>query len=105
MIEFVGKFTAVLDELRRKHLGAFELWLNGALGKKLGHTQARKLVDTFCQQAYKEKKHLRSVLENNAEISRHLSPAELDNLFDAHKHLGSANLFIDRVIAQYGSRR
>jgi hypothetical protein len=33
MIEFVGKFTAVLDELRRKHLGAFELWLNGALGK------------------------------------------------------------------------
>ena len=79
--------------------------INAALGKKLGHTQARKLVDTFCQQAYKEKKHLRSVLENNTEISRHLSPAELDNLFDAHKHLGSANLFIDRVIAQYGSRR
>jgi hypothetical protein len=31
--ESVGKFAAVLDELRRKHLGAFELWLNGALGK------------------------------------------------------------------------
>jgi hypothetical protein len=33
MIEAAGKFAAALDELRRKHLGAFELWLDGALGK------------------------------------------------------------------------
>jgi hypothetical protein len=32
MIEAAGKFAAALDELRRKHVGAFELWLKGALG-------------------------------------------------------------------------
>src|SRR5262245_2153045 len=33
MIESVGKFAAALDDLRRKQLGAFELWLDGTLGK------------------------------------------------------------------------
>jgi hypothetical protein len=33
MIDSVGKFAAALDDLRRKQLGAFELWLDGALGK------------------------------------------------------------------------
>jgi 3-carboxy-cis,cis-muconate cycloisomerase len=76
--------------------------ISAALGKKTGHAQARKLIDSACQHAYKEKKHLRNVIENDKEIGKHLSHTELAQLFDAGNQLGSSNLFIDQVIARHG---
>jgi len=48
LIESVGKFATTLDELRRKHVGAFELWLNGALDKAPGVSEreiAERIAD------------------------------------------------------------
>jgi hypothetical protein len=44
LTESLGKFAATLDELRRKHLGAFESWLKGALATSASLSQ-RELVE------------------------------------------------------------
>ena len=56
--------------------------ITAALGEKIGRSQARKLVDSAIERAVKEKLSLRTVLDENPEIKKHLSPKELDKLFD-----------------------
>jgi 3-carboxy-cis,cis-muconate cycloisomerase len=74
-----------------------------ALGEKIGRSQARKLIDAASERATKEKGGLRKVLDENSEITKHLSPQELKKLFDPRNYSGSAGQFIDRVIQQHKS--
>lgn len=77
--------------------------ITAALGEKIGRSQARKLVDSAIERAVKEKLSLRTVLDENPEIKKHLSPKELDKLFDPRNYSGTASQFIDRVIQQHKS--
>ncbi|MDP9146922.1 MAG: 3-carboxy-cis,cis-muconate cycloisomerase [Acidobacteriota bacterium] len=96
------------SERMRENLGLskgmiFAEGLTAALGEKIGRVQARKQIEAACQRAGVGKQELRSVIEKNTELSKHLSSAELDQLFDARNYSGSANQFIDQVIEGYKS--
>ncbi len=72
-----------------------------ALGSKIGRLQAHQLVEAACQRALAERKHLRAILEQDREIARLLSSAELDQLFDPRRYMGAAELLIDRVLSSH----
>ena len=73
-----------------------------ALAKHVGKMSAHQLVETACKTAVTEKRHLKDVLRHEATLENHLSPAEIDTLFDPQKYLGSAANFIDAVLAHAG---
>jgi 3-carboxy-cis,cis-muconate cycloisomerase len=77
--------------------------VTAALGEKIGRSQARKLLDSANERAAKEKLSLRKVLDENPEIKKHLSPQELDRLFDPRNYSGNASQFIDLVIQYHKS--
>ncbi len=77
--------------------------ITAALGKKIGRSQARKLLESASKSAAKEKLSLRKVLDENPEIKKHLSSQELEKLFNPGSYSGAASQFIDRVIQQHKS--
>jgi 3-carboxy-cis,cis-muconate cycloisomerase len=76
-----------------------------ALGSKIGRLQAHQMVDAACQRALAERKDLRAILAQDREIGRHLSPADLDRLFDPRRYMGVADLLIDRVLSSYQDQK
>lgn len=69
------------------------------LAKSLGKMAAHQLVESACKAAVTEKRHLKDVLANDPVTSTRLTAAEIENLFDPQKYVGSAGIFIDNVIA------
>ena len=76
-----------------------------ALGAKIGRMAAHKLVEQASQRAAAGKRHLRAVLGDDAQVTQHLSPDELDRLFDPANYSGEAGAFVDRVLASYERNR
>jgi 3-carboxy-cis,cis-muconate cycloisomerase len=72
-----------------------------ALAQHMGKTAAHKLVESACARAQKEKRHLREIIGEDAQVSKHLSAAELKGLFDPRRYLGEAEPFVDRVLAAH----
>jgi 3-carboxy-cis,cis-muconate cycloisomerase len=70
-----------------------------ALSEKLNRTSAHKLVESTCRRAQFEKRHLRAVLSEDAEVTAILSPENIASLFEPANYLGSAGTFIDAVLA------
>jgi 3-carboxy-cis,cis-muconate cycloisomerase len=77
--------------------------ITAALGERISRSQARKLLDTAVERAAKEKCGLRKVLDENPEIKKHLSPQELEKLFDPRNYSENASQFIDSVIEKHKS--
>jgi len=69
-----------------------------ALASKIGRLAAHDLVEHACKRALADKHHLRAVLSKDAAVTQHLSPAELDQLFDPAHYQGVADQFIQRVL-------
>ena len=69
-----------------------------ALAKHMGKTSARKLLDAASQKARQSGRHLREMLAQDREVTKILSPAELDRLFTAENYLGVAEACVDRVV-------
>jgi 3-carboxy-cis,cis-muconate cycloisomerase len=69
-----------------------------ALGKKIGKSEAEKLVRLACQRAREKDYHLRQVLVEETAIARVLDQATLDRLFQPENALGAANELVDRVL-------
>jgi 3-carboxy-cis,cis-muconate cycloisomerase len=76
-----------------------------ALGEKISRSHARELIDAASERAINEKRHLRDVINDDQKIAKHLSPQQLDKLFDPRNYTGIACEFIDRVIESYKSHR
>jgi 3-carboxy-cis,cis-muconate cycloisomerase len=76
-----------------------------ALAKELGRAQAHRLLEAAVQQAQKEKRHLREVLAKDAQVAKHLTSAQLDDLFDPLKYLGAAETFVDWVVSESRPKR
>jgi 3-carboxy-cis,cis-muconate cycloisomerase len=70
-----------------------------ALSEKLNRASAHKLVESTCRRAQFEKRHLRAVLSEDAEVTAILSPENIASLFEPANCLGSAGTFIDAVLA------
>jgi 3-carboxy-cis,cis-muconate cycloisomerase len=72
-----------------------------ALAQHMGKTAAHTLVESACARAQKEKRHLREIIGEDAQVSKHLSAVELKDLFDPRRYLGEAEAFVDRVLAAH----
>jgi 3-carboxy-cis,cis-muconate cycloisomerase len=70
-----------------------------ALGAKFGRLEAHHLVEGACRMASAQKRHLKSVLQEDARIMGELSPDEIARLFDPLAYQGAAQAFIDRLLA------
>lgn len=71
-----------------------------AVAERVGKMQAHRLVEAACERSLAEGRSLQEVLRDDREFSGYLTPADFDSLFDAQSYLGSAEEFVDRVIAQ-----
>lgn len=74
-----------------------------ALGDRLGKTPAHMLVELACKRARIENRDLKDVLRTESPINAYLRPADLEGLFDFRNYLGSAEEFINRVLAEVSS--
>jgi 3-carboxy-cis,cis-muconate cycloisomerase len=69
-----------------------------ALGSRIGRLAAHELVEHACHRAAATRRHLREVLAEDPVATRHLTPADLDRLFDPLNYVGSAAAFVERVL-------
>ena len=69
-----------------------------ALGERIGRLAAHELVERACHQAAAKRWHLRDVLAEDPVASAHLTPTDLDRLFDPLHYVGAAAAFVDRVL-------
>ena len=69
-----------------------------ALAPHLSRLGAKKIVGQACEQALKEKRHLRDVLAEMPDVSKHLSKEKLGALFDPANYIGLAGEIIDEAL-------
>jgi 3-carboxy-cis,cis-muconate cycloisomerase len=69
-----------------------------ALAPKIGHGEARKLVEEASQKAAAEKRSLQNVLADDARVGAHLAGPMLGRLFEPMSYQGAAQTFIDRLV-------
>lgn len=70
-----------------------------ALAERIGKLAAHRLVENACRKAIADNVHLKDVFQQDAAMRGHLTPGDIDRLFDAENYLGSADGFVTRVIA------
>ena len=70
-----------------------------ALSEKLNRASAHKLVESACRRAQSENRHLRDLLAVDSEVSAILPWPALASLFEPVQYLGSADTFINAVLA------
>jgi 3-carboxy-cis,cis-muconate cycloisomerase len=71
-----------------------------ALADRMGKMPAHLLVEGACKKSLAENHPLIDVLRQEPGLRGHLTPADLESLFDPRNYLGSAEEFVDRVTAQ-----
>ena len=71
-----------------------------ALGDRMGKMPAHLLVEAACKKSREQKRHLKDILREESGLRGHLTPADLESLFDTRNYLGSAEEFIHRVVAE-----
>jgi 3-carboxy-cis,cis-muconate cycloisomerase len=72
------------------------------LGPSLGRQRAHDLVYDVCRKVIATGRPLAELLAEDAEISKHMSRAELAKLCDPANYLGQAGEMVDRVLAMRG---
>ena len=70
-----------------------------ALAPTLGRDVAHHVVRDASARALREERHLKDVLADDPQVRAAIDEAGLARLFDPANYLGSANAFIDRVLA------
>jgi 3-carboxy-cis,cis-muconate cycloisomerase len=70
-----------------------------ALAQKVDRPAAARLVEDACRAAKSEHRHLREVLSADTTVTATLTAQQLKQLFDPANYLGSADTFIDAVLA------
>jgi 3-carboxy-cis,cis-muconate cycloisomerase len=70
------------------------------LGPHLGRQRAHDLVYDICRKVVATGEPLADLLAKDAEISKHLTRAEIDKMCDPAGYLGQAGEMVDRVLAR-----
>jgi 3-carboxy-cis,cis-muconate cycloisomerase len=73
--------------------------VSNALAPAIGRSAAHELVESACQRASGEGRHLLEVILSAAEITEHLSAAELKSLFDPQPHVRAAARLVNQALA------
>ena len=71
------------------------------LAQRLGRETAHHLLEQCCKRAVAEQRHLRSVLDDEPQISAQLSAQDLDRLLDPANYLGQAVTWVERARAEH----
>ncbi len=74
--------------------------VSATLGSRLGKARAHELVEAACRKAVAEKRPLREILSEDLQISRSLSPDEIEVLMMPEAYLGASSEFVGRVLAR-----
>ncbi|MES2185648.1 MAG: adenylosuccinate lyase [Pseudomonadota bacterium] len=69
------------------------------LAKKVGRHTGHHMVSDACEVAIHEGIHLREALHKSAEVTKHLSAAEIDQAMQPENYIGSTLQNIDNVLA------
>jgi 3-carboxy-cis,cis-muconate cycloisomerase len=80
---------------------AVQMALAGVMGRGAAHEH----VQAAGKVAAEERRHLREVIQGDAEIAKHLSAKEINRLFNPKEYLGVADELIDRVLQANASRK
>ncbi|MBI3477101.1 MAG: 3-carboxy-cis,cis-muconate cycloisomerase [Acidobacteria bacterium] len=103
MASIVPRLAIDADRMRRNldatHGLIYAEGVATALGRHMGKSAAHSLVETASNQARESGKHLREVLAQSKSVTENLTASDLDRLFAPESYLGSAEQFVDRVIA------
>ncbi len=70
-----------------------------ALAPHLGRKRAHKLVSAACEAALARQCHLRDVLITDAEVTKHLAPADIEHALVPANYTGAATAVVDQVLA------
>lgn len=74
--------------------------ISSGLTRTMGRAAAHQAVEHACAQAIAEHRPLREVLSEDAVVRAHLSEDDLARLADPASYLGSAGVFVDRIVAR-----
>jgi 3-carboxy-cis,cis-muconate cycloisomerase len=69
-----------------------------ALARKVGHAAAHKLVERACRVAQNNGCELLPIVLEDVDITRHLSAAEIHELFDPDQHIRAAGRLVDKAL-------
>ena len=75
--------------------------LSTALVPHVSRTEAMKHVERLTREAEHGRRPLREVAASDPEVSRLLSAADIDRALNPENFLGSAGLFVERVLRQW----
>jgi len=75
-----------------------------ALAEKIGKSEAHHLVEMLSKKAVAEKKHLRDVLAEDAQVKAQLSADNIARLLEPMTYQGTSQVLIDRLLASLGEQ-
>jgi len=70
------------------------------LASRIGKAKAHELVEAACRRAVAEKRALDVVLAADPQVTRYLSPIDIETVMMPEAYLGMAAAFVDRVLAR-----
>lgn len=76
-----------------------------ALAAFIGKADAHHCIEALCRRAIDESRPLLTLLENDPQVSQHLSTSRLTQLLDPATATGSADYFVRQVLARYKEQR
>jgi 3-carboxy-cis,cis-muconate cycloisomerase len=71
-----------------------------ALADRMGKMPAHLLVEAACTKAREQNRHLKDVLRDEPGLHGHLTPADLESLFEVRNYLGSADELVEQILRQ-----
>ena len=69
-----------------------------ALADRMGRMPAHLLLESASRKSRAENRHLKDVLREEPGLHGHLTPADLESLFDVRNYLGNAEQFVQEII-------
>jgi 3-carboxy-cis,cis-muconate cycloisomerase len=90
----------MLQNLEMTHGLIFAEAVSMALADRMGKMPAHLLLQGASTKARTENRHLKEVLRDEPGLHGHLTPADLESLFDVRNYLGSAERFVEQVVAR-----
>lgn len=74
--------------------------VSATLASRIGKAKAHELVEAACRRAVEEKKPLEAVLTADPQVTRYLSPIDIETVMMPEAYLGMASEFVARVLAR-----
>jgi len=71
-----------------------------ALAEKIGKSEAHKLIEAASSRALKQRRHFREILSDDSQVTKHITPGALAELFEPANYLGEAESLVDRLAKQ-----